>query len=115
MLDQSLSLNAVKKGKILLDSGAEDHVFRPRSFQHEKLTPGQRDLYTVSGDPIEYYGTKQVRFKLANGEIAEAKVESAKVDQDIFSVGCMVDQGHTVTFGPKECKVVRRDGVKISS
>ena len=60
---------AVRPGSegLLIDSGAELHVCPPGFHEEYLVLRGTRELVSISGEPLQYYGERHVETAISDG------------------------------------------------
>ena len=56
-----------RKNGLLIDSGAELHVCPPGFHEEYPVVRGTRELVSISGEPLHYYGERRVKTAISGG------------------------------------------------
>ena len=102
---------AVSAPRILVDSGADEHVC-PKSFASAPplgLVKGGT-LHDAQGHVIEAHGTRTVYMRLGpEGQIVGARFRVTNVKTPVLSTGKLVKQGYRFEAGPTGCNMSKGD------
>ena len=97
---------AVGKGKITVDSGAEESVMPAKMLPEEPTkTPQKKKRFVAAnGGEMNHYGEKDVKFRgiQGNHHLSQMKFQISDVTKPLAAVTRIVEKGNIVQFGPEK-------------
>ena len=81
---------------LLIDSGAEQHVCPPGFHAEFPVVQGKREIVSISGEPLQYYGQRSVKTAISDGSsVMPVSVDFcvSDVTAPCVSLGKMVEEG----------------------
>ena len=81
---------------LLIDSGAEQHVCPPGFHAEFPVVQGKREIVSISGKPLQFYGQRSVQTAISDGSsVMPVSVDFcvSDVTAPVLSLGKMVEEG----------------------
>ena len=107
----AVTASSGRNARTLLDSEADEHVYREDFVSATPLRPTKGDtLHDVQGYMIEVHGTRIVHMRPGpEGQSVDAEFRVTNVKSPILSMVKLIKQGYQFGAGPARCKVSKGD------
>jgi hypothetical protein len=94
----------VKKGKITVDSGAEESVMPGEMLPEEEMKMAKKKRFiAANGNEMAHYGEKDVKFRCEGGDaVSSITFQASDVTKPLVAVKRIAEKGNIVQFGPEE-------------
>ena len=118
LVDELLNVNVPSTMKIVLDSGAGDHVAGPDQVGHHSIRASRgsrRDAHFIAanGETIRNHGGSQLHMLEPGGKTIKSAFQVADVTRALYSVSKVCDDGCVVHFTATEA-IVTKDGKVVT-